>query len=903
MARYRYSPVMVFVLSWICLCACSVQAETIYVSPEGRDSWSGLVERANARRSDGPAATLTGARNVVRKLKSEDKLIEPVEIVVADGQYTMLETLVLEPQDSGTANMSITYRAADGAKPVFSGGQVISRFVPDKDGVWKTRVPDVAEGKWYFEQLWVDGVRAVRARTPNEYYFYMLSIHEQMLENGGSVARRARQTVKLRAGDIAHLLPLSKKELRDVNFMVYHKWDNTRRFITAVNGKNNLLITDGTGMKPWNKWVNNTRYHLENFKAALDTPGEWFLDRDGTLYYKPLPGQDMRKAVVVAPRLEKFVVFKGDLDKKQFVEHITIRGLSFQHAQYLTPPEGFEAAQAASPIDAVVMADGARNITLDLCRVEHVGTYGIWFREGCWDCLVQRTLVNDLGAGGIRIGETGIASEEHRRTSHITVDNNIFHGGGYIFPCAVGVWIGQSGDNQVTHNDVGDFYYSAVSIGWRWGYSDSLAKRNHVDYNHLHHIGYGVLSDMGGVYTLGPSEGTTVNNNVIHDVYAYSYGGWGLYTDEGSTGITMANNLVYNVKTGGFHQHYGKENVIRNNILAFSELYQVQATRVEEHLSFTFENNIVYYDQGVLLSGPWTRVRLKMDNNCYWNTAGKVDFVGKKLEDWQKETGYDKNSIVADPGFADTANHDFRLPPDSPALKVGFQPFDYSKAGVYGDLSWIELARNLPVKERELPPPPPPVDVEDDYELTDVGSLPADAEVHTENKGDSIVITNEQAASGEKSVKITDAPGLEHSWNPHLVYRLQHRSGTTTSSFDLMIAVDSSINFEWRDYGKSPYRTGPYFSIRNQILSVAGREMMRLPLKKWIHFSITAPLGETTEEAWSMEVTIPGSSSRMFRNIPHSSTEFNHLEWLGLTSNATDKTAFYLDNISIKNKR
>jgi len=682
-------------------------SETLYVSPDGNDGWNGRFDKPNAEGTDGPLESLTAARNRIRALRSKGPSTESMRVVIADGRYQLKQALVLEATDSGTQQFPVVYEAAKNARPVFSGGRIIKGFRRDANGLWKARIKEVADGEWYFEQLFVDGKRAVRARTPNKFYFYMQTVKEEELKTPTPAGATHRQTVGLRGENFGHLAPLDKESLSDVNLMIYHKWDNTRRFVKSIDAGKNQLVTEGRNMKSWNPWRTNTRYHLENFKEALDAPGEWFLDRDGTLYCMPLHGQDMNKVAVIAPIVDKFIVFQGDLDAQEYVEHITVRGLAFRHGQYLTQTGGFEASQAASPIEAAVMADGARNITIQDCQVTHVGTYGVWFRKGCRDCKIERTLVQDLGAGGIRVGETRIPKQEHERTSHIIVDNNIVHSTGRIFPCAVGIWIGQSGDNQITHNDIGDLYYSAVSVGWRWGYSESLAKRNKVDYNHMHHIGYGVLSDMGGVYTLGPSEGTTVNNNIIHDVYSYSYGGWGLYTDEGSTGIRMENNLVYNVKNGGFHQHYGKENVIRNNILAYSKLYQVQATRVEDHLSFTFDNNVIYYNQGVLLHGPWTRVRINMNNNCFFNAAGReISFAGKTMDEW-KQLGRDTDSIIADPLFVDAENLDFRLKPDSPALRIGFRPFDFTKAGVYGNPQWVELASSLPVKELEIAPEPP----------------------------------------------------------------------------------------------------------------------------------------------------------------------------------------------------
>jgi hypothetical protein len=78
------------------------------------------------------------------------------------------------------------------------------------------------------------------------------------------------------------------------------------------------------------------------------------------------------------------------------------------------------------------------------------------------------------------------------------------------------------------------------------------------------------------------------------------------------------------------------------------------------------------------------------------------------LADWQK-SGRDAGSIVADPKFVDPAKHDYRLSPDSPALATGFKPFDYSKAGVYGEAAWIKLAGEVTYPPLEIFPPAPPL--------------------------------------------------------------------------------------------------------------------------------------------------------------------------------------------------
>jgi hypothetical protein len=110
-----------------------------------------------AARNDGPLATLLGARDAIRRLKQTGQLTEAVKVVVAEGQYDRNLPLELDSKDTGTEQAPITYEAAKGAHPVFSGGRAIHGWQSGSHGIWHTQLPDMAARHWYFEQLWVAG--------------------------------------------------------------------------------------------------------------------------------------------------------------------------------------------------------------------------------------------------------------------------------------------------------------------------------------------------------------------------------------------------------------------------------------------------------------------------------------------------------------------------------------------------------------------------------------------------------------------------------------------------------------------------------------------------------------------------------------------------------------------------
>ena len=233
-------------------------------------------------------------------------------------------------------------------------------------------------------------------------------------------------------------------------------------------------------------------------------------------------------------------------------------------------------------------------------------------------------------------------------------------------------------------------------------------------YNHIHHLGDGVMSDMAGIYTEGVSPGTHIHHNRIHDVCRYRYGGWGLYCDQSSTSIRLDHNIVTHCQDGGFMQNVGGPNTLENNILAFHmDRGMINSGRWRKGTPvdrLSVKRNIIWTNLGQVIGyylEPEDEYRF--DRNVYWHEpAERLEFAGKNWEQW-REAGQDAHSIIANPGFVDPQNGDFHLRPKSPAFGLGFEAIEVEAIGLCGDPDLQRRAKALVFPPIVTVPPPTPV--------------------------------------------------------------------------------------------------------------------------------------------------------------------------------------------------
>ncbi len=698
--------------------------QDLFISPSGDDAWSGRLAEPNADGTDGPLATLARARNLIRARKGlgadphqqpvAGGLSQPFSVWLRGGRYPLAEPVLFGPQDSAP----VTYRAYPGETPILDGTLAISGWQETThkgQRAWVADLPDVRAGKWNFRELYVNGERRARPRLPKTGLDRMERVPGIDGPTGWSM--QSYDQFVAPAGPGADVLAAqSPVALGEIEVVFVHFWIEERSPIAAYDAATRLAtMARPSAAAPVGSFGTQLAdYYLDNVGDALSEPGEWYLDRaSARLTYLPLPGETLENTDVRAPRTLQLLVLQGQPDEQRYVDYLRFEGLTFfgtdwRHpeadgAEYV-PLSGDDAdyasrrhrrgkraacAQAAADLPGVIQLEAARHCAIEDCTIENIGWYGLLIGDGCWGIRVVGNTIRNMGAGGVRINGAAYNDPPLRRTGNHRISDNVIHAGGRVFHSAVGVLAMHTCRTEISHNHIYDLFYSGVSCGWNWGYAPTNNYDNWIVKNHIHDIGQGLLSDMGGIYMLGVQPGCVLRGNLIHDINKAHYGAWCIYPDEGSAHLIIEDNVCYRTNDNVFHQHYGRENTVRNNIFAYGAEALIRLTRIDAwHRALNFYHNVLITDGEPVFNLPSIAARnVASDLNVLWDVRDRpLRFAEREetpqldLAAWQAQ-GYDAHSLHADPRCADPLNADFALAPDSPAYAQGFHAIDLSDVG------------------------------------------------------------------------------------------------------------------------------------------------------------------------------------------------------------------------------
>ncbi len=458
---------------------------------------------------------------------------------------------------------------------------------------------------------------------------------------------------------------------------------------------NKYYLSNPTGMTI----KTGDRYYFENIYSELNSCGEWYFDREESkLYYVPREGETADNTVLNVCVNNKLIFMSS-------AKNIEFFGITFSDTDFSYPETieelnwlgscGIRFPQAEYDVEGAVEITKAENVNFTNCNFYNIGNTAIKFNKFVKNSTIHSCHFKNIGASGVFIH--GLNSEVDEEISeNINVIDCKIESYGRNWQSAIGVFITHARNCTIQNNEITDGYYTAISVGWLWGYDYSVTGGIKIKDNLIYNIGQGWLSDMGGIYTLGEQTGTVVSGNVIHNVAADSneggYGGWGLYFDEGSANIVAENNLIYACGSQSFHQHYGKDNILRNNIFALSEEGQVRCTRNEEHNEFHLQGNI-FLSKNTPAYADISETKFTDDGNIYWDLKnGKYVYSSHSADNpslsdmiydsLAKQMGYHKNAVYENPQFRDPENGDFLIADGNKAIeKIGFKPWNYTLAG------------------------------------------------------------------------------------------------------------------------------------------------------------------------------------------------------------------------------
>ena len=864
-------------------------AAVIAVEASGADT-------ANGDASTGPVKTIQRAQALARvksaAMAAGTLARGPVRVLIGPGDYPLSATLTFTPADSGTTGAPVSYEARQPGTVQISGGVSLgSKTAASAAATVSYAAPPDAAAISGGSQLFVNGRRATLARQPDADAAWFV---QGALSAPGEVpGKQGAEAFTATPAHLSWIAGLSAADKKRAIVDVYHSWTTSKHRLSGQPAPGGSVRIAPRALWPFLSQGTSQRFFIENVSGALDAPGEWIYDSSAVRYISR--SDEVGKPLqATLPVLEKLVLVRGEPGRP--VVGLQFIGLTFTHSRYLMPESGMNDHQAATEVSAAIEVNRATGFVFANSSVQHTGGWGLWLREAVREARVTGSTFSDLGAGGIKVGLGAQAAADTSATGANLIVGNTVSGTGQVFPGAVGIWVGQSWDNQLLRNTVHDTTYSGISVGWSWGYAPASSGRNLVKGNLLYNIGLRQLADLAGIYTLGRAPGTVIANNIIRNVRGYpSYGvgAWGIYNDEGSSGLLIEGNVVLDTDSGGYHLHLGKDNTLKGNIFAGGDAAEIQISNPGADTNLTVQGNLMA-PKGAQLFNQFTPVPgIRFEGN-------EVSLAGSGKTPALSQCGGDcvlgnaalqagaaptdiRSANAAWQGVINTAVAAWRGD-GSTTASVG----EAANAGGEPQRRAVGLAAARSVAAVAESPKAliaPAADLLVDFVGTAAGARPVNLRYAPSGNLGAMQIEAQADAPNGKCLAFNDGPSLANSWEPYAFAELGHTQGRTVVDFELKIDATATMSVEWRDDAKA-YLTGPAMRITAAGLQVGGKLLAPVAVGVWTKFRMSADLGDDSGK-WSLEMTPADGKKTSFNGLAISSSSWRRFNNLGFSSAGT----------------
>ncbi len=492
----------------------------IYVSPSGNDSHPGTRQQ--------PLRTLTRARDAVRE-KRAARTPDTISVYLMEGVHYLDTPLMLGSVDGGSSETAVVYRAFGDDIPIVSGGRRITGWSRHSGNIWKTTIPEVADGSWWFRDFFVNGKRAMRARWPNvpeEDFLFMP-------ENEDSVVLLDRTP------------PGSGVDMSTAEAVSLHHWWSNRVVVERLEQGGRLHLAH-----PGLFW--NYGY-LDHAYEFIDRPGEWFLNKaSGELFYYAREKENPTTAVCMAPMLEQLMVVRGE--KGAPIENLSFEGIHFMYTTWSSAPSRYRERFSGDflrddgwidmkvrQIPAAVEVEFAEDFLFRGCVIAHSGSNGICFGRGVANSSIVGSMIYDCAASGIRTGyrqnldpdgwlphdwacgkgdELSLVcawEDEEIIPRDIEITDNLVHHCGEVFHGCMGLRNGFVYNVSVSHNRIHHTWYGGMAVQQYLGDNRAVISHNHVHNCRNYGNARSALWDGGAIYCSNSPKGYVVTGNYIHD--------------------------------------------------------------------------------------------------------------------------------------------------------------------------------------------------------------------------------------------------------------------------------------------------------------------------------------------------------------------------------------------------